>query len=57
LQKLNLNKVEVDNDTPDSLTNISVENTIQSSQQNKMKKWNNQINYKRFVKINKIIYN
>lgn len=57
MQKLNLNKVEVDNDTPDSLTNISVENTIQSSQQNKMKKWNNQINYKRFVKINKIIYN
>lgn len=45
MQKLNLNKVEVDNDTPDSLTNISVENTIQSSQQNKMKKWNNQINF------------
>lgn len=38
LESLNIKQVEIDDDTPDTLTNISIENTIQSSQNNKFGK-------------------
>jgi len=36
LQNLNLNNVEKDNDTHETLTNISIENTISSINNNKI---------------------